>query len=101
MGIRTSVLSVTDGPVVCREELFGFIDSEGTLVIPLRYAFASNFREGLAVVRIDGKFGYIDTEGTVVIDAAFDHAGCFRGGRARVECEGEIFSIDRTGKKVR
>ena len=87
--------------VVCREELFGFIDSEGTLVVPLRYAFASNFREGLAVVRIDGKFGYIDTEGTMVIDAAFDHAGCFRGGRARVECEGEIFSIDRTGKKVR
>ena len=87
--------------VVCREELFGFIDSEGTLVVPLRYAFASNFREGLAVVRIDGKFGYIDTEGTMVIDAAFDHAGCFRDGRARVECEGEIFSIDRTGKKVR
>ncbi|MEG1700059.1 MAG: WG repeat-containing protein, partial [Alistipes sp.] len=45
----------------------GFVDKNGTVVIPLKYDDVGNFREGLAGVRLNGKYGYIDKNGTVVI----------------------------------
>lgn len=86
--------------VVNEKGQYGFIDVVGVEVIPLRYAFASNFKEGLAVVRVNDKFGYVDTTGKMVIAAEFDHAGRFRCGRARVERDGETFYIGRDGKRT-
>ncbi|WP_176220666.1 WG repeat-containing protein [Cohnella massiliensis] len=43
---------------------YGFIDRQGNEVIPLQYASAGYFRNGLAAVQnFDGKWGFIDSTG--------------------------------------
>ncbi len=45
---------------------YGFLDPEGSLVIPARYWGASDFDHGLAFVQTDQGSAYIDPAGTVV-----------------------------------
>lgn len=54
------VLIVSDG-------LFGFVDAAGRIVVSPRFAYASEFSEGLAFVRSAGSYGYIDLEGRLAI----------------------------------
>ena len=53
---------------------WGYIDTEGQLVISPEYDGANNFSEGLACVQKDGKWGCIDTKGQVVIPLEYDSA---------------------------
>ncbi len=88
------------------DDKFGFIDKKGTLVIEPQYAWASDFSEGVAVVRMSesdeeyaGKYGYIDSIGKMVIPPMFDAASDFMQGWARVkQGEGNFIYIDKTGK---
>lgn len=42
---------------------YGFINTNGEMTISCKYDDASNFREGLAVVKLDGKYGYVNKQG--------------------------------------
>lgn len=48
---------------VQRGSKWGYLNSDGTVAIPLRYDWADDFLEGRAVVRIGDQFGLIDKEG--------------------------------------
>lgn len=66
---------------------YGFVDRNGTLVIPAEYASAGSFSSGLAPVdNISGAGwdGYIDRNGNVAIREEFDDAEEFRNGLALV-----------------
>ncbi|MBI4748795.1 MAG: WG repeat-containing protein [Acidobacteria bacterium] len=65
-------------------ESYGFCDRQGKLVIPAEFEDASNFSEGLAAVRKNGKWGFIDAEGKVVVPFQFQTADSFSSGRAAV-----------------
>jgi len=82
-----------------RLELFsnlqwGYIDRQGRIAIPLQFAGAGNFSEGLASVNVDSgsdsfcgrghKAGYIDTTGKFVIQPQFASTAPFKNGRAEV-----------------
>ena len=59
---RAAVLDTVDGA-----PRWGYVDPEGHLVIPCRYAAAAPFSEGRAAVQIPGaRWGYIDTTGLMV-----------------------------------
>jgi serine/threonine protein phosphatase PrpC len=55
----------------------GFIDKNGHEVIPFRYDKAGSFREGLAIVELNGKYGFIDKNGKEVIPLKYDEVGDF------------------------
>lgn len=70
----------------------GYIDEKGKLVIPLKFEWANDFHEGLAVVKIwddtsifHVRYGYIDTLGHFVLPPIYDYADEFRNGRAKVK----------------
>ena len=46
-----------------KNDLWGYIDSNGNEVIPLKYENADDFIGGYALVKNAGKWGYIDTSG--------------------------------------
>ncbi len=52
---------------------FGFIDTKGEVVIPLEYDIVSEFKDGYAVGRKNGKFGVMDKAGKAVV--AFEQDG--------------------------
>lgn len=51
------------------DNLFGFIDSNGEVIIKPTFTFASDFRDGLAYARIDSAIGYIDKKGNFKFSA--------------------------------
>ena len=80
---------------------FGYIDKTGELRIPLEFAGAENFTEGLAVVEINKKWGYIDKTGKLVVPAEFDYIMTpFSEGLALVKKGEELGFIDKKGKVV-
>lgn len=84
---------------------YGFINTSGELVIPLRFCFAKDFSEGLAAVQVDGKHGYIDKNGRMVISPRFRTADSFSEGLARagfVDKDGSlrVGFIDKSGRFV-
>ena len=49
-------------------ELYGFIDENGKVVIPAKYSFVEHFSDGMCAVHtVDDKFLYINTKGEEVI----------------------------------
>lgn len=88
---------------VVKNDLAGFIDTNGHEVIPLIYFKAGVFSEGLAPVFIKNgiwKWGYIDSSGNTIIDFKYASISLFKDGLAKVEQNGETFQIDRTGKRI-
>ena len=83
-----------------KDDLYGFIDKSGNLVVPLKYESANNFSNGLALVWIDDKYGFIDKTGKEVIPLEYDDANDFNDGLARVEKDEKCIFIDTTGKEV-
>ena len=86
---------------------YGFVDSEGKLVIPYQYDFALDFSDGMALVCDEnGWIGYINTKGELVIPYQYDNpsernGNDFHEGLCAVVVDGEHewFSyIDKTGK---
>lgn len=80
------------GGILCTKHLAGYIDEKGKIAIPLKFEWANDFSEGLAVVKIWDetsvfywRFGYIDKSGHIVIPPIYDYAEEFRNGRAKVK----------------
>lgn len=56
---------------VCKDGKWGFVDSDGELVIDYTYENAESFQNGFASVASDGKWGYINEKGAMVISPEF------------------------------
>ena len=68
------------------EDGWGFINTEGQLVIPYQYKEVYDFCEGLAPVKNSDKmWGYINKVGNVAIPCQYKEAFCFSEGLAPVK----------------
>lgn len=81
---------------------FGYINQEGTTIIPPRFIYAGSFSEGLAVAAegtqfIGAKYGFINTQGKWVIQPQFEAADLFSEGKARVQLHGKWGYIKKDG----
>ncbi len=77
---------------------YGYVDRDGTCVIPYKYEFAGVFSEGLARVRMGEKYGFIDKNGKAVVPYKYSDAGDFIDGLAAVFFDGKKGYIDKTGQ---
>lgn len=59
------------------EDKYGFVDTNGKMVIALQFDKAEFFYEGLAAVMIKDKWGFIDKSGQIVIQPQFDEVDRF------------------------
>jgi hypothetical protein len=80
------------GSVLCAKFRAGYINENGKIAIPLKFEWANDFHEGLAVVKVwddtsifHWRFGYIDKSGHFVLPPIYDYAEDFRNGRAKVK----------------
>ena len=80
--------------------LCGAIDTEGNIVIPIKYNYINMFYEGLAQAGIAGKYGFVDTKGNVVIDYKYDDVGRFKNGLAQVRIGKKYGFVDKEGNEV-
>lgn len=80
--------------------LMGYMDEHGNIVIEAQYKYVGHFKNGLAAVVKNENFGYIDKNNNLVIDYAYLEAQDFEQGRAIVEMEDGFGLIDRTGNYI-
>lgn len=80
--------------------LYGYIDTWGNEVIPLKYEVGLPFKDGLANVNQGGKIGFIDKAGNTVIPFMYQDGASFKDRKARVKLNGEWIYINLRGEKV-
>lgn len=80
---------------------YGFIDSNGREVVPVRYeSIGQDFYEGLVAVKWNGKWGFVDKKGREVVPAMYDVVEDFCEGRALVGIGNKYGYINREGHLV-
>lgn len=82
------------------DNLYGYINQDGKVVIAPMYHSAGDFSEGLAAVREHGLYGYIDIYGNYVIQPQYHFAYEFHEGFARIQNDSVTYFIDRTGRNL-
>jgi len=91
--------AITDGRVpVSRGEKSGYLDTNGAVVIPLKYDGVASFSDGLAAVKQGKKWGYVNRDGQMVIPPRYDRAGPFSSGLAPAKLGDNSGFIDKSGK---
>ncbi|MFN5182842.1 MAG: WG repeat-containing protein [Bacteroidota bacterium] len=83
-----------------KEEMFGFIDTTGNIIIPAKFEELGDFSEGLCVASESEKYGFIDKNGNWIIEAIYDEAESFIEGVSIVKLKNKFFLIDRNGSKI-
>lgn len=95
---------------------WGFINSNGVLVVPLKYDDVRDFSEGMAAVNVGGiteydeeydesyfsggKWGFINSSGVVVVPVKYDDVQSFSGGFANVSISGSTGCVSKSGQMV-
>jgi hypothetical protein len=92
----------SDGLGVVRnhDAKFGFIDTNGSLVIACQFDDVTYFTEGMAGIKQNGKYGYIDKKGTVTVQPQFDLIDAFCDGMARVKLNDKWGFVDKSGAVI-
>lgn len=80
---------------------WGFIDTDGKIVIEAVFDDVRDFKNGLAAVNFEGKWGFIDHFGNKVIDFKYRSVNDFSEGLAIVQdMDKNIFYINEKGHKM-
>lgn len=79
---------------------WGYVDTTGSVIIPIKYNEVENFHDGIARVRIGQKWGLMDVTGREIIKPTFTFIGEFIDGKAKVLLEGEEYFMNKEGIRV-
>ena len=85
---------------VCKDDLWGYIDVTGEVVIPIQFDDADNFRNGYAVVESNDKDGAIDVNGNVVIPCIYDKLNPFNKSGYAVAQKDGLYGVISLGGKI-
>lgn len=80
--------------------LWGYVDKKGEVVVPIENAYASNFCEGLAILKKKDKVGYINETGEYAIEPIFTSGNVFSEGLAVVEKGNKEMVINAKGDVI-
>ncbi|HEY0029828.1 MAG TPA: WG repeat-containing protein, partial [Bacteroidia bacterium] len=80
---------------VKKDHKWGYVDTVGNIIIPIKYQQVENFSEGIARVRLGSKWGLMDNTGREIIKPTFVFIGEFINGKARVLLEGEEYYMNK------
>lgn len=81
------------------ENKYGYVDTSGNVVIPLKFDNAECFSEGLAAVNFGNRWDHIDRNGESM-GRNFGSAGNFYDGVAFVYIDGGWGAIDKSGAVI-
>jgi hypothetical protein len=64
------------------------------------YDFVGELKEGMAVVRNNGKYGFVNKTGKEIVPPIYDFASDFKNGKAEVKFKNQLRTIDSEGKTI-
>lgn len=85
-----------------KNNLYGYArQSDSALSIPCKYELAYPFKDGLAMVKRQGKYGWIRPDSSTAIVEKYNYAEEFVNGQARVAEAGDTFLINTKGERFK
>lgn len=82
---------------------YGYFDASGKEIISSKFAYATVFRDGLAIVKLSGntpKYAFIDQKGNIAFNKTYASVSVFSEGLAWVAPNnGDLTAIDKNGKE--
>lgn len=81
-------------------DLFGYVDMKGNLMIPCEYESVSEFNEGLASVSRNDSVFFINKENSIAFESFYEEAYSFNNGLAPVKIKNRWHLINRQGQIV-
>ena len=96
-----SIAPYSEGLMMVRlNDLYGFVDTIGQVIICLLFDDARSFSENRAAVKLNGKWGFINKTGETIIPFKYDLATSFNEGEAFVRLNDDLIVIDTLGIPV-
>ncbi len=85
---------------VISKRYFGFIDTNGYLLIATQYDSVKKVTEGFAPVKLRGKWGFVDRKERIVVQPIYQKVGSFMCGTAPVWYNGLSTLTNSNGKEL-
>jgi hypothetical protein len=85
---------------VRKNKKWGYIDTTGSIIIPIKYNEVENFSDGMARVRVGQKWGLISSTGKEIIKPTFQEIGPFINDKAKVLLDGTEYYMNKNGIRV-
>ena len=97
-----SVGNFSEGLAVVSDtnDKYGYIDMKGVLSIPYQFDAASDFKDGMASVRLGDKWGLINKKGKIILNPQFDFLTIIDKNTIVCEMGDQIGFCDDKGKIV-
>ncbi|MGO6694940.1 WG repeat-containing protein [Rhizobium johnstonii] len=96
-----AIVSVKVEDAETRRGLWGAVDPEGKLAIPLTYDWLSYWDQGYSVVRLNGEEGFLDTDGRLLGGRFFQKVERdLQGKPLKVLLDGSCFGISAEGNLI-
>jgi hypothetical protein len=83
---------------VRRDDLYGYIDSSGAEIIPVKYQVAADPNGGVILVYYGGSSGAYDIRGKLIVPFGDMRPGEFRNGFSSVQKDGHYALVNNDGK---
>ena len=81
---------------------WGYVNSEGQIMIDLMYEKAFGFCEGVAAAKLNGKWGFIGTDGNIIVPFEYDHLySKFEDAEGELVKDEIVYVFDKNGKQIR
>lgn len=77
---------------------YGYINTQGKIVLPCVYSELGYFDNGLASVKKDGKYGFINIQGFEVVPCVYEAVTDFSDGFAKVKKDGKWGCVNAQGE---
>ena len=99
--IYSRVIPLGKNYIVRRKGLWGIVDKNDVVLLPIDYTRVHWFEGGYAGIQIDNKWGLVDSNGLVTIEPQYDTMKYLSQYHAcEVEKEGEQFVVDTNNQTI-
>lgn len=86
------------------ERMIGILDLQNNwLIQPQRLDVMFDFKDDMAMVKLNGKYGHVNRQGKIVVPIIYDNATAFESGKAAVQIGGlwgQWGFVDKTGQLI-
>lgn len=79
---------------------YGFIDTNGRLLIATQYDSVQKIKEGMAAVKLRGKWGFVDLKEKLIVQPYYQKVVAFTNKKAPVWLAGLATLVDNTGREL-
>ncbi len=79
---------------------YGYMDKSSKVVVPHKYDYAIDFKNGVGIVSKDGQYGTIDRTGKTIVPAVYDQISAYADDLAVVSKDQKYGAINKQGEVV-